>query len=125
MKKVSLFVVLGFLLPSIALAAPRDYAGLIDLFVGIVKLLLPVIFLLSLLFFAYGLAKFIFSSGDPAAHESGRNVMIWGLVALFVLVSTYGLIRFFGNAIFGDAMFQTTETYGHIYAPIGSGPGTQ
>ena len=59
----------------------------------IISRLIPITFALGILFFIYGLAKFIFSAGDPEAHESGRNVMIWGLVALFVMASMYGIIQ--------------------------------
>jgi hypothetical protein len=49
----------------------------------------------ALLAFFYGLAKFIFKAGDEKGIEEGKNIMLWGLVALFVLVSVWGIIAFF------------------------------
>jgi hypothetical protein len=51
---------------------------------------------LALLAFFYGLAKLIW--GGPEAVSEGKSLMIWGIVALFVMVSVWGLVRFIGNA---------------------------
>lgn len=49
---------------------------------------------LALLAFLWGLAKFIFKADDSSEHESGKNLMKWGLVALFVMVTVWGIIYF-------------------------------
>ncbi len=54
----------------------------------------------GLLVFLYGLVKFIFRlGGSEAKVEEGKNMMIWGLVALFVMVSVWGLVRFFQESL--------------------------
>lgn len=65
----------------------------------LIGLLLPIVVALALLFFFWGLAQFIFISGDEDAHEEGRRRMIWGVVALFVMVSVWGLVGFIGSAL--------------------------
>jgi len=52
----------------------------------------PVVISLALLFFLWGLAKFILVAGDEKEKERGKNIMIWGIVALFVMVSIWGLV---------------------------------
>jgi hypothetical protein len=61
----------------------------------LVRLALPVVVGLALFGFFFGLAKFIFQSGDEKAVEEGKRIMKWGLVALFVMVSVWGIIGFF------------------------------
>ncbi len=53
-----------------------------------VKITIP----LALLFFLYGLMRFILNAGNEDAREQGKNIMIWGIVALFVMVSVWGLV---------------------------------
>lgn len=54
---------------------------------------------IALVAFLWGLAKFIFRvGGDEKAVESGRTLMIWGVVALFVMVSVWGIVAFFEEA---------------------------
>lgn len=63
---------------------------------NLVDLALPIVVALALLAFFYGLAKLIW--GGPEAVSEGKTLMIWGVVALFVMVSVWGLVRFIGDA---------------------------
>jgi hypothetical protein len=42
--------------------------------------------------------KFIFAQGSEEAKADAKKIMLWGIVALFVMVSVWGLVRFIGNA---------------------------
>jgi hypothetical protein len=50
--------------------------------------------MLAILFFFYGLALYILKAGDPEAAAEGKSIMIWGILALFVMTSIYGIIGF-------------------------------
>jgi len=63
----------------------------------LIDVALPIVVALGLLAFFWGLVKFIF--GGDEAKDEGKSLMIWGLVALFVMVSVWGLVRFIGNAL--------------------------
>jgi hypothetical protein len=52
----------------------------------------PIVVALALLGFFWGLAIFIFSAGDEKKRGQGRNIMIWGILALFVMLSVFGII---------------------------------
>ena len=54
--------------------------------------LIPIVFTLALLYFFWGVVKYIKSEGDGKAE--GRQIMVWGVVALFVMSSIWGLVRF-------------------------------
>ncbi len=101
MKKITYTVVIATLLtPFITYAAPLG--GLTDLikaFGGIVNLLIPLVFGLALVFFFWGTAQFILNAGDTKTRDEGKNKMLWGIVALFVMVSIYGILRFIGSTI--------------------------
>lgn len=79
---------------------PTNFSELILIFTDLILLILPVFIGLSILAFIFGIAKFIFKvGGDEKSVEEGKNLIIWGLVALFVLVSLMGLIRFFSGEL--------------------------
>lgn len=71
-----------------------NLSRLLDAVARLIDTALPIVVALGLLAFFYGLVKFIFS----AKKEEGTKIMIWGVVALFVMVSVWGLVRFIGNA---------------------------
>lgn len=63
------------------------FSGLISLTTGIVASL-------ALLVFFWGLVKFIAKADDPKEKEAGKNIMIYGVIALFVMFSVFGLVKF-------------------------------
>ncbi len=63
----------------------------------LIDIALPIIVAIGLLAFFWGLVKFIFA-GEEGKKE-GQSLMIWGLVALFVMVAVWGIVRFIGSAV--------------------------
>jgi amino acid permease len=63
----------------------------------LVSLALPIVVAIALLVFFWGLVKFIFAGAE--AKEESKSLMIWGLVALFVMVAVWGIVRFAANAL--------------------------
>ncbi len=66
---------------------------------NIIQILIPITAALALLYFFWGLAKFILNSADEEKRSEGKHIMIWGVVALFVIVSVWGLTGFIGDAL--------------------------
>ncbi len=96
MKKV-IIAALAFA-PAIAFAQGDPNLGnlvsLLNSIKSLVNLALPIVVALGLLTFFWGLVRYIFSD----AKEKGTQLMIWGVVALFVMVSVWGLVGFIGRA---------------------------
>ena len=55
---------------------------------------------LTVLMFAFGLMKYMFKgqSSDTARSE-GRQLMLWGVIGLFVMTSVWGLVAIFASVI--------------------------
>lgn len=84
--------------PAIAFA--QELGKLQNLLKSVGKLIeiaLPIVVALALLAFFWGLVKFIWSGEE--GKKDGQQLMIWGLVALFVMVSVWGIVRFIGEAV--------------------------
>jgi uncharacterized membrane protein YgcG len=80
--------------------------------------LIQLVFILALLFFFWGVAKYIWSA-SPGNKEEAKTIMIWGVVALFVMSSVWGLVRFLQTELNID---QTTN--GQIPTIGGSSSGS-
>lgn len=63
----------------------------------IMNAIVPIVVTLAIIYFFYGLAKYILSAGDPTKAKDGKSIMIFGVIALFVMFSVWGLIRLIGN----------------------------
>jgi hypothetical protein len=73
--------------------APRDIADLVKIILDILNPLIVLVAALCLFVFFKGLTIFIAKAGDEKSHGDGKRLMVWGIVALFVMVSFLGLIH--------------------------------
>ncbi|MBX4188992.1 pilin [Candidatus Parcubacteria bacterium] len=77
-------------------------SGLKDLIIALghsINILLELAAAVAIFIFLWGMVTFLFKSGDEKSQEAGRNRMLWGVIALFVMVSVWGLVRFIGVAL--------------------------
>ena len=68
------------------------FAELVDLFVDLIRSAVTVLIGLGLVIFLWGVVMFIYKSGSPKAHTYGREMLVWGLIAMFVMVSVWGIL---------------------------------
>ena len=87
----SLAVFSVLFLPLITLAAtPTNFKDVITIVVGILNSILPVIVLLSLIYFFWGLAQYMKS--DKETSSESKTIMLNGIIALFIMVSVWGFV---------------------------------
>lgn len=107
----------AFLFPAVALGQDLtggesgDFFGLTTNIQNLVNSLIPLIAALALLAFFWGLAKYVFQADDEEAKEKGKNIMIAGIVALFLIAAVGGIIEFLASA-FGFDTGDTVPTTG-------------
>jgi hypothetical protein len=62
------------------------------------SLIVPLLYAAAFLFFIIGIFRY-FIAGDDAKRTEGRSFAIWGLIALAVIFSVWGLVRVLINTI--------------------------
>jgi len=100
MKKViPLGILASLAMPFLALAAGTPIFGQSDTLGnviakigGLIAQATPVVVALALLGFFWGLAIYIFNQSNEKKKGEGRNIMIWGILALFIMLSVFGII---------------------------------
>lgn len=103
--------------PALAMAQTFDgqyFVDIVNVIGDIVALLIPIIFALAIVYFFWGLAKYVRSAGDPKAAAEGKSIMIWGLLAIAVMASLYGLINWLQGIfnVSGDGTVNLPEVPG-------------
>lgn len=95
-SKISLAIIALF--PSISFAALTTLKTLLTDFKGLMNAVISAIFALSIAFFFWGTAQFILNdAGNDKTREDGKKKIIWSIVALFVMVSIWGILRAIGK----------------------------
>lgn len=104
------------------LTSDGTFGGLITNLQTLLNSLIPLIAVLALVAFFWGLAKYVFQADDEEAQAKGKNIMIGGIVALFLIAAIGGIIQFFADA-FGFGQGQVIPTTGIDGTP-GGGAGS-
>lgn len=102
MKNLSKILIAGIaLLTPMFVFAEANTSGLLSLInkiQGLISAIIPVLIGLALLAFMWGVLRYLF--GKP---EEGKQFMIWGIIALFVMTSVWGLVSIVRSTILPDS----------------------
>ena len=88
--------------PVLALAQTAGTTNIENIVKGIgkiINLIIPIMFALALVYFFWGLIKFIRSAGDPKAAAEGKGIMIYGIIAIAIMISIYGLVNWLATTL--------------------------
>ncbi len=99
---------LFFLIPIFAFAevagGPEGFMYFVVILLSIINFATLVVIALSLVAFLWGLANFIRNADNDEEVKKGKKLMIWGLVALFVMFSIWGIINLLDDT-FGFGLY--------------------
>ena len=85
-----------FIMPVIALAIPT--LGSIETAVlDLLNLIIPVLIAAAIVFFLWGVLKYVNSGDNAEERVQARALMTYGIIAIFVMVSLWGLIGLLRN----------------------------
>lgn len=82
---------------------------LVDQVVDFINITIPVLIGFALLFFFFSLIRYISRAGNAGSRSADHKAIMWGLIAIFVMVSIWGILRLFQSIFFPDA--PTTNDY--------------
>jgi hypothetical protein len=51
------------------------------------------LFLIALLMFLWGVFQFVKNADDVGARTTGRNMILWGVIGMAIMVAAGGIIR--------------------------------
>lgn len=59
----------------------------------------------AVVYFLYGVVKFIIDLNDPQSKNEGKSHLLWGTIGLFIILSVGGLLKFFNTLFDGVFVF--------------------
>jgi fumarate reductase subunit D len=111
-----------FALPLVSLAAINNLSDAGSFIINTINnVLVPVLFAVAFIVFLWGaFYTFIVGANNEEVKEKGKNLMIYGLIGFFVMVSIWGLVNILtGTVSFGN---NTGVTGGTPKAGVNVGP---
>lgn len=92
-----IFALLLLVCPALSSAAFPGVTTLINDFNALAQNMIIIISSLAMLFFVWNMSQVILNAADSKAKEDHRRKMIWGIVAMFVMFSLWGIIAWLGD----------------------------
>ncbi len=88
-------ILLITLIPAFAFAAdaPKNFGELLQIFADILGLGISLLYAIGVLVFFYGIALFVWNTDNDAEREKGKQWMLWGVIAFFVGMTLWGIVR--------------------------------
>ncbi len=78
----------------------NDFEGLVAKIYGMLSSVVPLIVALTLIVFLWGIFQLVRSNSEDARADAIK-VITFGVVALFVMISVWGLVAILNNTFFG------------------------
>ncbi|MFA6536349.1 MAG: hypothetical protein WC250_00855 [Candidatus Paceibacterota bacterium] len=86
-------------LPALALAQATNNAfDLLALISKILNAIVPVLIAFAVVYFLYGVFSYVFTD-DEEKKEKAKEVMIYGVIGIFVMVSVWGLVNILAGTL--------------------------
>jgi len=63
----------------------------------LIQSVIPLLFTLATVAFIWGVIKFFLNPENEEKRNDGKTFMIWGIIALFVMISMWGLVGVLSN----------------------------
>lgn len=109
MKK-TILIITATLLPSTTFAVDFSMAGksfkdIILYVVDIINSTIPILVSIAFIVFFWGLSKFVIGADNDKEVKNGKEFMLWGILALFILISVRTILGLLSNEFeFGQAL---------------------
>jgi len=95
--------------------------NLFSIVMGILSQAVILLIALAVVFFLYGILKYIASGDDEESRKKSKNVMIYGIIGLFVMISFWGIVNILVNTFELDTAPYVSVPY---FDSSGSGSGS-
>lgn len=89
------------LLPLAAFA--QTFNNTLERISGFLNQIIPFLILIATVLFIFGVLRYITAGGDEEKVKEGRNLMIYGVIGLAVMLAVWGFVNIVLDFIFGTA----------------------
>lgn len=63
--------------------------------------IIVLLFALAVVYFLFGVAKFVRNQDNETELEAGKQHMVWGVVGISIMVAVYGILNLIQSSVAG------------------------
>ena len=95
------FIVSGMMLAPLLAAAQGAFENTIGTVSAGLNTVIVFLFLVATVIFLWGVVRYISAGGDEEKTKEARQMIIWGIIFLAVMVAVWGFVNIVLDFIFG------------------------
>ena len=104
MRRPFLFTLVTLLLPGVAFAsAASTFSQLVNQLVSYLNFGAVTLITLAIVIYFLGISQNLFKINSGESRANMTTYIFWGLVAIFMMVSIWGIVSLVQNTIFGNS----------------------
>ena len=92
------------------------FKSVVGCVVSVLNLTVPILAGVALTLFIWGAIRYIYTAGEEG-HRQGKEMLTWGVIALFVIASLFGILRLLDNTFFSGSNLGGSLDYSEIQNP--------
>ena len=77
------------------------FKALVGQIIGLINIIVPVLAAAALVVFFIGIVRFVYRNANERGHIADKELIVWGLLAIFVLFSLWGLVSLLKRSFLG------------------------
>ena len=97
------FILLFF--PGLVLAAPRTFSDLAYMAIDVINGGIGIALILGIVIYFYGATSNMAGVAKGGSSDNLRKHLLWGMIALFVMFSVWGILRLLSNTLFSPSSY--------------------
>lgn len=80
---------------------PDNFSDIVEMFIGLISSLIPLIFAITLLVIVWKVAQaWIIGGGDETKIEEGKKTIMVGVLVLVVMTGIWGILEILRSSLF-------------------------
>jgi len=72
--------------------APTNFSDIMQIFINLISQAMGLLYAAAFAIFFYGIVLFILNTDDDKKRAEGKEWMKWGVIALFVMLTLWGIV---------------------------------
>jgi hypothetical protein len=103
MDKLKIGLVSAGAFAPLAVFGQTSFNNIDNAFATVLRILnqyvIPLIIGIAVIYFLVGVLSYIRKSGDEGARAEARQMMLWGIIGIFVMTAVWGLVNVLGDTL--------------------------
>lgn len=100
------------------LSNSSSLSDVVGFVIGFINILIPLLTLLALVLLLYSALRYVLKAQESKGKSGEREAIMWGIIALFVIVSVWGILRIMCSTLLNNSSCNSSSGSAELIGPV-------